>query len=260
MSIARRLAVSKKRFSSADLRSLGEFLLDQKVCSNSDTYGRDVTKVRLSCGDGTEYESEDLKYFQDGAEIDIKSAESIRFWFWSRCRNREITVDLRHGASAGAITVVGDNDSDDWVTSVSSKLSERFDALQPSQPWFVRRSNLLWILLSCLFMLGLILFFYTLIRVSVALGWVVMPSSDAGLLSHIDGLKSRGWALASWWAIALIAASTVRDWILKAWPSIDLDTGPEHLRSEKLRRGRMGVFYGSVVVPIVWLLIARSVG
>ncbi len=100
-------------------------------------------------------------------------------------------------------------------------------------------------------MLGFSLLFYTLFRVLVP---------DGELLSYIDGFEWQPLSLASWILIALFSGSAVSNWIVSAWPGIDLDTGPEHERSAKRRRGRIGVFYGSIVVPIVWLLIARLVG
>ena len=236
-------------------------MLDQvRESSNSGPFDRDRTKFRLSCSDGTEYESEDLKYFRQGAEIDTKRAESIRFSFRSGSDDRAMTIDLRHGAVAGAITVVGDSGFEDWIAIVSSKISEKIRSLEPSQSWLVRRSGLLWILLSSLFVLGFMLLLYTLFRVLAALGWMEIPTNDADLVMYFEGFGFRGWSLGIWWAALVMLAGTVRDWILEAWPSIDLSTGPKHLRSEKLRRKRLVVFWTSIVTPLLWLLAARAIG
>lgn len=258
MAETRRLTIRRKRFTKGDLRALGAVFLAEAESARAAGRSPHVTFL-LKCDDGTEYSSEDLSHFSEGAEIDFKRPSSIQFQFADTSLDRWIDLSLSHGSSRdGTMRVSGSLGYKDWVAGVFTRLQERVEAAEPSKSWFTEHAVVAYHLLAlgC----GSVIVFVLSSLVSVGIGQGILVLSDnSGPVEpgSVRIMFSRAPVLAYafvWlvrWLFGGLLAPWVRDWILAAWPNVDIDAGPEHRKLEAIRRRRIATFILLGVVPLV---------
>ena len=80
----------------------------------------------------------------------------------------------------------------------------------------------------------------------------VAPSRDHPTLTAIFHVLDKAPINILWyWLIGTGWASTARDWVLDAWPSIDLDVGPTSTKLTEQRRARIMFLLLFIVLPIL---------
>jgi hypothetical protein len=260
----RRLAIRRKKFMKADLRAFGAILLNE--LEGARTAGRCATvSFELRCHDGTDYSADDMRHFEDGAEVDVKRPKSIQFTFADTVLARWIDLSLRHGgAHDGELRVSGEGGYRDWVAGVFTRLQERVAAAEPSESWFTKHPTLTYHLMALGCGSVIIVAVSFAISLGIAHGVVVLP--DAGVtgppppgsirfvFSRLPAIEfGVGWSVR--WLLGGMAAPWVRDWILGAWPTLDLDLGPQHLKLEQMRRNRIAAFFVLGVLPFLVQLV-----
>ena len=53
----------------------------------------------------------------------------------------------------------------------------------------------------------------------------------------------------------VLGGSSIHSWLINAWPSIDLDVGPNHMRTFKMQRARIKFFFASILLPLTVSLV-----
>lgn len=256
MTETRRLSIRRKRFGRRDLCDLFEILRHEIDASREARNEYAAVSVQLECADGTEYEAETATILGEGKEIDKKRVEEIQMRYRDGRKGRSIQVRLSHGSRDGKASVSGGSE-DEWVKATHIRIRELVDSVPPSESWFTRHPTMLFCILAGVLTTVLALTAYT--------WWII----EAGLSPDIPRLEDAGeqyWSskldlafqvkFGVWFFVALTFADSIRDWILKAWPNVDLDVGPQQLRSEKLIRGRIATFVTAILIPFVWLAIS----
>lgn len=256
MAETRRLVIRRKRFTKSDLRGLGELFLSEAETARQAGRNPSVT-FTLRCNDGSEYSAADLSHFADGAEVDLKRPTSVEFRFGDGALGRWVTLSLNHGHwTDGTLSVSGEAGYKEWVAGVFTKLQERVAASEPSESWFTRHPRLTYHLLA--FGCGslIILALNYMMALGVAHGVIVVsdnsgpvePGSIRFMFSRVPALEfAFAWGIR--WLFGSLAAPWIREWLLGAWPVVDLDVGPQHLKLEDMRRRRIAAFFGLGVIP-----------
>jgi hypothetical protein len=221
--------------------------------------GKDVDLVfKLSTYDDIAYESSDGRHFEEGEAVDLKSISSISFEliaFKPRC---SVELRLAHGDSkySNSLSVSGEDSG--WVHKTFSRLKERLESVEPSESWFTLHHRLFFHLSA----VGLGAAVQMVIALFVNLMFWLFSAQMAALTSAVgrpptwlEGLvrffDTPPLVVMWWWFLGVPWAWQLRDWVLKAWPSIDLDTGPTSKRRASQRRTRIGTFIALVLVPLV---------
>jgi len=256
----RRLAIWRKKFTKTDLRAFGAIFLNELEAARA--VGRRATvSFELRCDDGAEYSADDMRHFEDGAEVDIKRPKSIKFTFADTASARWIDLSLRHGRDQdGELRVSGEVGSRDWVVGLFTRLQERVAAAEPSESWFTKHPKLTYHLMALGCGSVIILAVSFAISLGVTHGVVVLsdtevsgpppPGSIRFVFSRMPALEfGLGWCVR--WLLGGVAAPWIRDWILGAWPTLDLDLGPQHLKLEQMRRNRIVAFFVLGVLPFL---------
>ena len=262
MAETRRLAIWRRRFKKADLRALGAIFLSELEAARA--AGRQATvSFELSCDDGTVYSAEDLRHFVDGAEVDLKRPKSIEFRFADIALLRWISLSLSHNSvHDDYLRVSGEGGYQEWVAGVFTRLQERVAAAEPSKSWFTKHATLTYHLLALGCGSVIILAFSYAINVGIAHGVIVAsdssgpppPGSVRLVFSQVPALEfAVTWSAR--WLVGGLAAPWLRDWIVAAWPTLDLDFGPEHFKLEQIRRSRIGAFLVLGVLPFLIQLV-----
>jgi len=222
-----------------------------------------IVTFTLKCDDGTEYSAGHLAHFADGAEVDLKRPTSVEFYFADVALGRRITLSLSHGRSReGSLNVTGEGGYKDWVAGVFTKLQERVAAAEPSESWFTRHSTLTYHLIA----LGSGSLIITALNYAMGLGvasGIIVVSDNSGPVEpgSVRFMFSRAPVLefaVTWlirWLFGTTAALWIREWVLAAWPTVDLDVGPQHLKLEDGRRKRIAAFLLLGLLPFVIQLI-----
>lgn len=257
MKETRHLNVERRRFTKSDLLALGAVFLAEAEAARVGKRRHEI-ELTLHCADGTDYSSEDMSHFADGAEADLKPPKSVGFRFIDYERGRWMDLSLTHGKGYTDGCTVRGSDRD-WVQGVFTRVKERLAAAAPSRCWFTDHPTLTYHLLAVGFgsFLDLVISYW--VRAAIARGIIVPPSTERTdgftvLLSQVPALAiAITWAVR--WFLGGIPALPVREWILRAWPDVELDLGPEHLKLEKMRRQRILAFVMAVLVPLLVAIV-----
>jgi hypothetical protein len=254
----RRLHINGKRFTRSDLLGTGTLFLGEAEVARREKR-RHRVEFTLRCSDGTTYSGEDLSHFSEGAEVDLKPPRSVEFEFTDYELERRMDLSLTHGSGYHDGFNIRGADRD-WVQGLFTRLQERVNAAAPSTSWFIRHPSVTYHLLALGFGSVFQLAIAEAVKLGIASGLIiparVEPQDRAVVVLVLEApaiLLLVTWGLR--WLLGNIAAPWVRDWILRAWPDIDLDVGHEHAKLEKMRRDRIKVFLTAVVVPLLVALV-----
>lgn len=250
MKTTRKKIIRNKIFSKEDVKNLwtkikSEYDVSQKEKNHSSL------EIEINCIDGISYESETDDLLQDGDVIDNKKCSTIGIEYHDYKLNRRISLNLSHGDKYGnGLIVRGDKY---WVSGTFDLLNDIIEAVRPQEHWFVKYKTLILHIGAIAF--GF--FIYTLLDL-IPIGTNEEPSIN--ILKIRDFLHSNIIFLSLirtllFWLQGILPLWWLRDWVLKLWPSIELDFGPEHKKSEKRRRKRVGLFFLVIIIPLLLNLI-----
>lgn len=232
-----------------------EFLVSQKENHHSSI------ELTLNCADGTSYESDNSELLNDGDIIDLKKTEAVSIDYFDYELKKRISITLRHGDSSmlsfgSKLTVSGEERN--WVAGMFDSLNTVIDAVRPQDFWLIKYKTLM--LHVGAFGLGLAVYslldflLYRHIQPTeapsenvLALGNFLKENQIVLILIQICGI----------WLQGIFASYLIRDWVIKLWPSVEFDFGPEHKKIEKMKRQRLGIFLTIVIIPFVISLLFK---
>jgi uncharacterized membrane protein len=241
----RRLQIQQKSFTRSDLQKIGKLFLVEADTAAAAKKRRAVA-FTLHCSDQTSYTTEDMSQFAEGAEIDMKSTEAVQFTFAIEDENF-IDFNLRSGQRSDGEVMVRGTDRK-WVGGMFVALEERIRAVNPSSSWFTKHPTLTFNIVA----VGLGSIIAWIVVWGHHLGLVTVEKSTPAMEQLVNNPVVNFIGIwVAFWIFGLLPAISARDWLLAAWPSIELDTGPEHQKIQKIRRNRIAAFITLVVIPLL---------
>jgi hypothetical protein len=244
----RTLKVMAKRFTRDDLLGIAALILKEAELAQQ-AGKRCRVEFTLRCADGTTYSGEDLSHLSEGAEIDLKPPAGIEFEFTDYERERRIDFDLKHGGGyTDGLTIRGTDR--DWVRGLFTGIGERVNAVAPLSSWFTRHPTITFFCLA----LGIGSMIDLGIGVLINEGLIPRPDPSNPIRVFFLQISEPIQFCVTWasrYGMGLPFGLWGRNWVLSAWPPVELDIGPEHGKEEKLRRERLKVFFILGVAPVL---------
>lgn len=259
MKQTRNLEIEEKVFKIADLKRFSEIFDNQKKRAEKSAHHYQL-EYSISFEDKTSFDSDSSSIFDESSIIDTKRPLNVKFSFYNYTLGRRIDLRLTHGVSiyGNDLTVSGQESA--WVNDQFMILKERIDAAKPQGSWFSKHPfvlrNLVALGIGSLGMLiinGLV----NLMLPETSPALSLAPETVEKLKEIAEQLSSYSAAfyMFGWfwrWLLGYMwGAYGVSKWFLKAWPSIELDFGAEHLKKEKQVRARLAALVSLVVIPVL---------
>ena len=137
---SRQYSIKDRVFSKAILLAVGNALFAEYSSSVSNK-SHCKFAFKISCADGTSYESESLELLADGSMIDIKSVEAIDIDYYDYTFERYANFSITHGDSYHNALLVRGDDSN-WVNGIFVRIREVIDAAKPQESYFLKHRRL----------------------------------------------------------------------------------------------------------------------
>jgi hypothetical protein len=247
----REIEITEKRFTHNDILQIAKIIAGNRSSDDNSTF-----TITLNFADGTTYKSSSLDLLEKGGVIDLKPLSLVEFYYYysDRTDKKNIMFSAVHGgAYIDRIKISGNDPS--WVHDIFTALHERINAVAPSGNWFTKHRTLSEFLL--IMGLGSLL-----VHIIGGLSWLAFLSTDLPK-DAIENLKENfilQLLLSTYikffilWFFRFIfgicALYFIEEWFFSAWPKVELDIGPEHLKVEKIRRNRIKFFIYVVILPL----------
>jgi len=258
MKESRRLKIESKVFEKKNILSLAEKLKSEYIEAQKQGDNSSLT-YQIACSDNTTYESETLDLFDDEGIIDIKRSTAIEMTYWNHTQDKHINISLVHGGgySDGAI-IRGCNK--DWVRGVFTDIKEKFDSIKPQANWILKHKTLLLHLLAL--GAGVVTYFVIWLIFYRNIEPIENPSEQVKAIRLFFKARPLIAGLLNWFLFWVMGIGTwafpVWSWLLKLWPTVEFDFGPEHMKLEKQRRIRTILVFSIIIIP-TFLAIAYDV-
>lgn len=244
MKETRRKIIKDKIFTKDDIRNI--YKIVKEINNNKSSL-----ELELNCQDGCSYESESDDLLNDGDIIDTKRCASVSIEYHNYDLERRISITLRHGMDYGNEFIVSGLDRN-WVSGIFDRINTTINSVKPQKHWFVQYQSI--ILHVSAFFFGL-MFFRIL---DVLLFQHIEPTDTPSEI--IKAIRDffhkypfvRHTILGTcFWFQGIFPVLILRGWVLKLWPSVEFDFGPEHQKSEKNKRNRLGLFFSVIIIPLL---------
>lgn len=174
------------------------------------------------CTDESSFESESPSLFSDESIINTKRVNAIEIFFYNYEQNKKIIFVLSQRYGSDSYFKVSGNDSI-WVNGISKKIEETINSFN-SQSNFIRNNKIFFILLFG-FSMGAIF-------INILLLLPIEPSKGPNpatltkyIFKYLFGLLG-----------GILPGSLLTDKLIKLYPNIEIQIGPEHTFIEKIRR------------------------
>ncbi len=247
MKQSQRYHIQGRVFTIVDLKRIaGVFAEQARLAKQSDSYYRISYTIYFSDNSTIEYETPGL--FESDA-VQIKRPIKVEFYFHNAKSGRLISFDVAHGQEEyGNNFKVTTNNDEKWLNDNFTKLEKFVTGAKPSLlNWLTKHRYMLSIPLA----LGIGISVMSLFGLLFDFLWPTQQKEFLG-----DLYAYRVWLYL--WIAFLIGTFgggiSLTNWILSAWPNIDLDFGADHLKVEKKRRGKIVWVATIIVIPIVLMI------
>ncbi|MFA5047623.1 MAG: hypothetical protein WC516_01135 [Patescibacteria group bacterium] len=238
MKETRRKTISNKIFTKIDIRNIYKAVYEEYKTSDVQSAGLSI-RLLLDCQDGVRYESESDELLSDGDIIDIKKCTSINIEYYDYKSNKYISVIIRHGDSDyyNDFTVSGSDRN--WVSGTFDRINIVIGAIKPQSCWLKKFKSLMLYASAILLAVGVYKIIYILLYQYIRSA--AQPPQTIKVIIEIF----------FFWLLALFPILIIEDWVLKLWPSVEFDFGPEHQKAEKNKRKRLWLFFSVIAVPLL---------
>jgi hypothetical protein len=142
-----------------------------------------------------------------------------------------------------------------WVSGTFDKIDNIVKAVTPQQHWFVKYKTIILHIGSLI--LGYMIFEITSMFFDIIHGPVKPIENPSETLLVIRNFVQMYPLVLQifngiiFWLDGIFPTLLLRDWVLKLWPKVEFDFGPEHQKLEKIRRKRLGLFFLLIVIPFL---------
>jgi hypothetical protein len=246
----RRKIIEDKIFTKSDIRNIYKIVNSEYEYSKK-AKNHSSLELELNCQDRTSYESESDDLLNDGDIIDTKRCVSVSIEYHDYNLERKISVTLKHGRDYNNEFIVSGLDRN-WVSGIFDRIDTTIDSVKPQKHWFIQYKSI--ILHVSAFFFGLMIYrildilWYQHIESINTPSEIIQAIRDfihkyLFVLYTIQGIL--------FWLQGVFPVWYLRDWVLKLWPSVEFDFGPEHQKSEKNKRNRLELFFFVIIVPLL---------
>ncbi len=259
MKITKRLKINKKIFSHSDLKRIATIFEHQSISAKENNYHFSV-EYKIHFLDETSIEG-DSDAIMDDTLIEIKRPVKIEYRFNNYSLSNSMSISISHGNDGyGNEFIISSNDSA-WLNDNFSKITDFINSVKPQSFFLIKYSRIFKHLLAIgvgslgILMIELIvnLLMPENTSISASTREIFKPIAEIvnamGSFSYILGWFWR-WICGWTWGTYFIA-----NYILTAWPEIELDFGAEHLKREKQRRRRLYLGFSLIILPILINLV-----
>ncbi|MBT9507177.1 hypothetical protein [Rhodoferax sp.] len=243
----RQIVIRNKVLTLANVRAVAKAVAVQLESIPPEDRNKAELTFVARCDDGSSFQSEDIDIFAEDSVIAQKRVTHVTVTYSFYPNKARVEVALRHGDMDGTITVSGR--SRIWVAGTLETLAGLFKSFPPQDNPYLKHSSVINFALTM--GIGSIIFLLiTLLPTTppkeedaLKFAWFVSTLREFPVLHYV--IK---YALT--WLVGWPGRSIVTDRFKQLWPSIELQIGPEHLLTEKLRRKLLGTAFVLGVVPL----------
>lgn len=243
----RQIVIRNKVLTLANVRAVAKAVAVQlESIPQEDRNKADLTFV-ARCDDGSSFQSEDIDIFAEDSVIAQKRVTHVTVTYSYYPTKARVEVALRHGDMDATITVSGR--SRIWVAGTLETLAGLFESFPPQGNPYLKHSGAIKFALT----MGIgSIFFYLFSFIpsdppnekdARMVVWLTSTVREYPVLRYV--IK---YALS--WFVGMPWTSLVTNRFKQLWPSIELQIGPEHLLTEKLRRKLLATVCVLGVVPL----------
>lgn len=248
----RQTVIRRKVLTLESVRAVARVLLAEYEGLAEDEKPKAQLTFTIRCDDGSSYQSEGIELLADDSVITQKRITNVTLSYFHYPTKSRVEVALRHGSIEGTITVTGSNRK--WVAGMQDALSGLFQSFRPQNNPFEKYSK--WIGFAAAMGIGSILVFL------ISLLSFEPPKEEdrQKYLWLTDALVAFPFLkyvikYSLTWFVGMPWTSSLENRFSNLWPSIELQIGPEHLQTEKLRRNLLIQFSVLAVVPLLLAVI-----
>lgn len=251
MKFTSKYEIKEKRFTKDKIYSIAKKLFDE--CNSQSVDSRASITFNVSCYDNTSYSIDDLSIFDENEILDIKKVTSIKIELNIYKDNTYNCVDIEFDTTSTYNNQLKVSGEKSWATNIFNDIKNIIDSVSPQFSLFERYKNLFFYIIA--FGLGS---FYMLI-----FGLIY---DLANIQGPIDLIAQKNIVIAvilkiflSIGAGVFLGASSIQDYILKLFPNIEFDFGPEHLKKQKSKRKKLGFVFVVLIIPMILNLLNNQV-
>jgi len=237
----RKLNIKHRIFKLDDLRRIANVFNEEAKLATESNHHYSVN-YSIHFADDSSLESE-LPSVLENDLVEIKRPIKVEFDFNNYALNRGIIFSVHHGISDyGNGVFISAKDGGSWLNDNFKKIEDLILGALPQNAWFLKYSTIIGFLLA--FGIGS-LFFFVLENILL----LTVPDKAENL--HGDIFNNYTSWLFKVFIGFVFGAFDISKWFLSAWPNIELDFGPEHLKEEKKKRERIFVVITVIFFPIL---------
>ena len=245
----RRLNINWRVFSKSDIRRLAQ-VLDVALRAAKEQKHHSSLSFQLYCKGGISYESDSASILDDDGPLDIKRTIAIQMTFYDYEMGGYIDVSLREGNYDNDLSVRGAEKN--WVQGTFTNLQEIIESIRPQDNFILRNRGIVFHVISI--GVGSLIFQIVYSLMSRIIEPIQNPSDF--IIELRNFFKTNLWAyyifeIFARWGNGLVLALYIREWLIRLWPKIEFDFGPDHMNKLKVRRQRIWSVASLVIIPVL---------
>jgi hypothetical protein len=248
-----KLKIKDRVFAIADLRRIAAIFEEQRRLANASHHTAYGTYSVHFSDDTIEDDDETPSTLLTEERLMSPSRPMLVYFRFRNVsyENRELTVRIAHGEAYLSEASVSGTDPK-WVNDQFANLKGAIETAKPQELWILKHKTLF------LQFLAVAIGTLFLSWVDPLLNWLLAE----GVLHLVDRRDPLHMFLVAhetlfycfvWvcrWGVGISPALLVRRWLFSLWPSVELDVGAEHLKTEKRKRKLVFLFLTLAVLPI----------
>ena len=213
-------------------------------------------RFAICAEDNTEYEIHNSDFKSVENTLDIKKINNITMHYHDYDAGKDILINLVQGQnlySNNNLKVEGSDSK--WVDTNYQKFKEIFDSVKPQNNFFLKHNRLIFHFCSVnvgFMILKFIVWLYNYFNVETSSDYE--PGLLLIMIENVPFFRYVLLVLMSWmfgaWMLYLFW-----DMLMKLWPSIEFDFGPEHLKIQKNRRNTIAAIISLIAIPLIIQLL-----
>lgn len=249
--------ISNKIVTEQDIKEILDYLFT--VYSEIDTRSKTFS-ISLYSNDSEVYEIQDTLIEDEINILRLKRISKISVYLSDYSHGKKISLELSQDSDYYTNTLTIESNDENWVNNQSIKLKEFIDSWKPQNTLFSKYKNFLLHFFAT--NIGL-LFIKVLNNLFAYIGYKSKSTSnDEGFLVFIIQKMVLAFPLSKYliiglfsWLVGIIICAlfwtSIEEKLLKLWPTIEFDFGPEHLKHSKRNRKLIWYIFTLVILPII---------
>ena len=139
-----------------------------------------------------------------------------------------------------------------WVQGTFTDLQEIIESVKPQDNFILRHKGVILHVIS----IGIGSLVYLILNFLIYDRIKPIQNPSEFLIGIRDFFRTNLWAyylleIFLRWSNGLVFAYYIRKWLVKLWPEIEFDFGPDHMNILKVRRQRIWSVSSLVIIPVL---------